>query len=211
MDEILFEVESHMETALDYLRKEFRGIRTGRASGGLVEHIKVDYYGSPTDLRSLATISTPEPALLIVKPYDLATIKDIEKAILASNLGLTPSVDGPTIRLAVAILKDQSDAHQPDPVMLLHGGPGEKTVARSLGLGQLLAPLHPNRDFIVFDQRGVGSSEPALECPEIMDTYLANMEETDPNIPLQLDFDAWITCRDRLLEKGHNLSAYNTT
>lgn len=119
--------------------------------------------------------------------------------------------DGPTIRLAVAILKDQSDAHQPDPVMLLHGGPGEKTVARSLGWAQILTPLHPNRDFIVFDQRGVGSSEPALECPEHLETYLANLDETDPNITLQLGFDAWMTCRDRLLEKGHNLSAYNTT
>jgi pimeloyl-ACP methyl ester carboxylesterase len=119
--------------------------------------------------------------------------------------------NGPKIRLAVAILKDQSEDHQPDPVMLLHGGPGEKTVARSLGLGQLLTPLHPNRDLIVFDQRGVGSSEPALECPEIMETYLSNLDETNPNIPLQLGFDAWMTCRDRLLEGGHNLSVYNTT
>jgi pimeloyl-ACP methyl ester carboxylesterase len=119
--------------------------------------------------------------------------------------------NSPTIRLAVAILKDKSDAHQPDPVILLHGGPGEKTVANSRGLGQLLAPLHPNRDLIVFDQRGVGSSEPALECPEIMETYLANLDEMDPNIPLQSGFDAWMTCRDRLLEGGYNLSAYNTT
>jgi len=119
--------------------------------------------------------------------------------------------DGPTIRLAVAILKDQSDAHQPDPVVVLHGGPGEKTVAQSLGLGQLLAPLHPNRDLIVFDQRGVGSSEPALECPELLETYLANLEETDPDIILGAGFDAWMTCRDRLLEGGHNLSAYNTS
>jgi len=119
--------------------------------------------------------------------------------------------DGPTIRLAVAILKDRSVAHQPDPVMLFHGGPGEKTVAHSPGLAQLIAPLHPNRDLIVFDQRGVGSSEPALECPGLLETYLANLDETDPNIALQAGFDAWMTCRDRLLEEGYNLSAYNTT
>ncbi|MCP4289470.1 MAG: alpha/beta hydrolase [Gammaproteobacteria bacterium] len=119
--------------------------------------------------------------------------------------------EGPTIRIAVAILKDQGDAHQPDPVMLLHGGPGERTVARALGLGQLLAPLRSNRDLIVFDQRGVGSSEPALECPEIIETYLSNLAETDPHINLQAGFEAWMTCRDHLVEAGHNLSAYNTT
>jgi ribosome recycling factor len=101
MDEILFEVESHMETALDYLRKEFRGIRTGRASGGLVEHIKVDYYGSPTDLRSLATISTPESNLIVIKPFDPSGMKDIERAIQASDLGITPNADGKVIRLSV--------------------------------------------------------------------------------------------------------------
>jgi len=101
MDEILFEVEANMETGLDYLRKEFRGIRTGRASGGLVEHVKVDYYGSPTDLRSLATISTPESNLIIIKPFDPSGMKDIERAIQASNLGITPSHDGKVIRLSI--------------------------------------------------------------------------------------------------------------
>jgi pimeloyl-ACP methyl ester carboxylesterase len=118
---------------------------------------------------------------------------------------------GPTIRIAVAILKDQSDEHQPDPVMLLHGGPGEKTVANTIGLAPILTPLHPNRDLIIFDQRGVGSSEPALECPGFEETYFANLEETDPNIMLQVAFDTWITCRDHLLESGHHLSVYNTT
>ena len=101
MDEILFEVESHMETALEYLRREFRGIRTGRASGGLVEHIKVDYYGSQTDLRQLATISTPESNLIVIKPFDPSGMKDIERAIQASDLGITPSADGKVIRLSV--------------------------------------------------------------------------------------------------------------
>jgi len=101
MDEILFEVEANMETALDYLRKEFRGIRTGRASGGLVEHIKVDYYGSPTDLRQLATISTPESNLIVIKPFDPSGAKDIERAIQASDLGITPNADGKVIRLSI--------------------------------------------------------------------------------------------------------------
>jgi ribosome recycling factor len=101
MDEILLEAEEAMEAALDYLRKEYRGIRTGRASGGLVEHIKVDYYGSPTDLRQMAQISTPEANLIVIKPFDPSTLKEIEKTIQASDLGITPSSDSKVIRLSI--------------------------------------------------------------------------------------------------------------
>ena len=100
-EEILFEAEEEMESAVEYLRKEFRGIRTGRASAGLVDHIKVDYYGSPTDLRQLATIATPDASLIVIKPFDPSSLKDIEKAIYASDLGITPSADGKLIRLSV--------------------------------------------------------------------------------------------------------------
>jgi ribosome recycling factor len=101
MDDILLDVEENMDSAVDYLRKEHRGIRTGRASGGLVEHIKVDYYGSPTDLRQLAAISTPDATMIIIKPFDPGSIKDIERAIHASDLGITPNIDGKIIRLLV--------------------------------------------------------------------------------------------------------------
>lgn len=106
-DDILLEVEEKMDAAVDYLRKEFRGIRTGRASVGLVDHIKVDYYGSPTDLRQLATISTPDATLIVIKPFDPSSLKDIEKAIFASNIGITPSNDGKLIRLAVPALSTE--------------------------------------------------------------------------------------------------------
>ncbi|HDZ21762.1 hypothetical protein LCGC14_0285270 [marine sediment metagenome] len=101
MDDILLDAEEKMEHAVDYLHKELRGIRTGRASAGLVDHIKVDYFGSPTDLRQLATIATPEATLIVIKPFDPGSIKDIEKAIFASDLGITPSIDGKIIRLSV--------------------------------------------------------------------------------------------------------------
>ena len=101
MDEILLDVEEKMETAVDYLRKEFRGIRTGRASPGLVEHIKVDYYGSPTDLRQLAQISVPEATLIVIKPFDPGSLKEIERGIQASGLGITPATDGKVIRLSM--------------------------------------------------------------------------------------------------------------
>jgi ribosome recycling factor len=106
-DEILLEIEEKMDTAVDYLRKEFRGIRTGRASAGLVEHVKVDYYGSPTDLRQLATIATPDATMIIIKPFDPSSVKDIEKAIYASGIGITPMTDGKLIRLTVPPLSTE--------------------------------------------------------------------------------------------------------
>jgi ribosome recycling factor len=101
MDDILLEVEEKMTSATDYFRLECRGIRTGRASAGLVDHIKVEYYGSPTDMRQLAAISTPDASMIVIKPFDPSTTKDIERAIQASDLGITPSTDGRIIRLSV--------------------------------------------------------------------------------------------------------------
>ena len=101
LDDILLEVEEKMEAAVEYLRREVRGIRTGRASVGLVDHIKVNYYGSPTDLRQLASISTPEANLILIKPFDPSSLGEISRSIQASELGITPSTDGKVIRLVV--------------------------------------------------------------------------------------------------------------
>ncbi len=118
--------------------------------------------------------------------------------------------DGPTIRLAVVVIKDQGEGHLPDPVILLSGGPGEKTVASAVTIAQLLGPVYPNRDLIIFDQRGVGLSEPALECPEGEQAMFGLLDEPDPNVALPVMFDAVMACRDRLVSEGHNLAAYNT-
>jgi len=107
MDDILLDCEERMEKAVDFFRKEMRQIRTGRASAGLVEHIKVEYYGSPTELRQLASIAIPQPDLIVIKPFDPASIKDIEKALLASELGITPDASGKVIRLPVPSLSGQ--------------------------------------------------------------------------------------------------------
>lgn len=107
VDEILMGCEEKMESALEYLREELRGLRTGRASAGLVDHIKVDYFGSPTDLRQLANIAVPEPAMIMIKPFDPSSIKDIDRAIQASNIGITPMVDGKVIRLNVPALSTE--------------------------------------------------------------------------------------------------------
>ncbi len=104
VDDILLECEEKMEKAVEFLHTELRGIRTGRASTGLVEFLKVEYYGSPTELRQLASIGVPAPDLLVIKPFDPASTKDIERAIQTSDLGITPNSDGKIIRLSIPTL-----------------------------------------------------------------------------------------------------------
>jgi ribosome recycling factor len=107
LDDILFDCEEHMEKTAEHLRNELRGIRTGRASPALVEHIKVDYYGSPTDVRSIAAISIPEATQILIKPFSPQDIKAIERAINESNIGLTPHSDGKQIRLVLPPLSQE--------------------------------------------------------------------------------------------------------
>lgn len=101
IDEILLETEDTMQKSLDYCKNELKGIRTGRATTGLVEYVKVDYYGSPTDLRQLAMINVPEPSQILIKPFDASSLGEIRKAIEASGLGLTPNVEDKVIRLNI--------------------------------------------------------------------------------------------------------------
>lgn len=103
----LLEAEEKMERAVEHLKNEFRTVRTGRASAGLVEHLKVDYYGSPTELRQLATITCPESLLIVIKPYDPSGVGDIVKAIQTSDIGITPISDGKLVRLAVPPLSEE--------------------------------------------------------------------------------------------------------
>jgi len=107
IEEIIFEAEERMDKAVDFLRNEFRTIRTGRASTALVENLKVEYYGSATPLKQLANLSAPEGNLIIIKPFDTSCIKDIDKAILASSIGITPNSDGRIIRLVVPPLSGE--------------------------------------------------------------------------------------------------------
>jgi ribosome recycling factor len=96
-----------MEGQLEHLRHEFTGLRTGRASIALLDQVKVDYYGTPTPLKQVATLATPESRLITVQPFERNLMKDIEKAILASGLGLTPSNDGKVIRLPIPPLTEE--------------------------------------------------------------------------------------------------------
>src|SRR6516225_11195503 len=100
-EEILFDAEERMEKALTVYRDELRGLRTGRATPALLDSLRVEYYGSLTAIKQLAQVSTPDPQQLVVRPFDAGALKDIEKAIRASNLGLAPNNDGKIIRLQV--------------------------------------------------------------------------------------------------------------
>ncbi|VTS08830.1 ribosome recycling factor [Tuwongella immobilis] len=100
-DEILMDCEERMEKATNHFRDELRGLRTGRATPALLDNIRVEYYGSPTPVKQIATISTPDPQQLMIKPFNAEDLKEIEKAIRSSDLGLAPNNDGKVIRLKI--------------------------------------------------------------------------------------------------------------
>src|SRR5438067_4616902 len=104
IEEIVLEAEERMEKSLALLTEQLRGVRTGRANVGLVDSIRVDYYGSPTPLKQVANLSTPEPQQILIRPFDPSAIGDIVKAIQASDIGLTPNSDGKAVRLNVPSL-----------------------------------------------------------------------------------------------------------
>ena len=100
-DEIQFDTEERMEKALDVFREQLRGLRTGRATPALVDNLRVEYYGSTTPLKTLAQINCPDPTSIVIRPFDASCLKDIEKAIRSSDLGMSPNNDGKMIRLQV--------------------------------------------------------------------------------------------------------------
>ena len=105
--EAVQDAERRMRSAIKSLQEDLAGIRTGRANPGLVEKLSVEYYGSPVPLIQLATISVPEPRQLLIKPFDAGSIKDIDRAIQSSDLGLTPINDGKVIRLNLPVLTEE--------------------------------------------------------------------------------------------------------
>ncbi len=115
--DLMRETEDHMKKTVHALEVDLSAIRTGRASPALVERLVVDYYDTPTQLQQLAVISAPEPQLLTIRPYDPGSLKNIERAILASELGLTPNNDGKMIRLALPPL---TESRRNDLIKVVH-------------------------------------------------------------------------------------------
>jgi ribosome recycling factor len=126
LKEVYKEAEVRMKGAVQSLEEDLAGIRTGRAHPALVEKLPVEYYGMPTPLIQLATISVPEPRQLLIRPFDAATLKVVERAILASDLGLTPNNDGKQIRLNLPPLTEE---RRRELVRLVHNRVEEGRVA----------------------------------------------------------------------------------
>ncbi len=125
-DEVVAQAADKMTKAVAALSHEFSTVRTGRASGAIFEKIHVDYYGAPTPLLQLAAVSSPEPQLVVISPYDKSLIKAAEKAILASDLGLNPSNDGTVIRVPFPALNEE---RRRELVKLCHGYAEQARVA----------------------------------------------------------------------------------
>ena len=107
VEDILLDSEERMEKALAKLKQDLTGIRTGRANPGMVDSLRVEAYGSPVPIKQIASVSAPEPQQLVIRPFDPGTIKDIEKGIIASDLGLAPQSDGKVIRLNIPPLSGE--------------------------------------------------------------------------------------------------------
>jgi ribosome recycling factor len=106
-DPTIQNVNKHMEGAIEHIKREFTALRTGRASLGLLDHIKIDYYGTLTPLKQVANLGIPESRLITIQPWDVSHIKEIERAIISSELGLMPSNDGKLIRLPIPPLSEE--------------------------------------------------------------------------------------------------------
>ena len=107
IDTFLGDATQRMEKSVEATHEHFNSVRTGRASAAILDRIQIDYYGTPTPLKNLATINTPEPRMLVIQPFDPSAIKQIEKAVLESDLGLTPSSDGKLVRLPIPQLTEE--------------------------------------------------------------------------------------------------------
>ena len=107
LDQLISQAKEAMERSLQHLKDDLRKVRTGRANPALLDNIRVDYYGTPTPLNQMANLSSPEPRLIVISPYDKSALRAIEKAIQASDLGLTPNNDGKLVRIPIPPLTEQ--------------------------------------------------------------------------------------------------------
>jgi ribosome recycling factor len=107
VEDLMQDAQRRMDKSVDHARSEFNTVRTGRASAAILDRVEIDYYGTPTPLKQLATINVPEPRMLTIQPFDPGSVKGIEKAIMESDLGLTPSNDGKLIRLPIPQLTEE--------------------------------------------------------------------------------------------------------
>jgi len=174
--EILHNTEEKMKRALDSVMREFSEIRTGRASPSLVEGLHIDYYGTPTLLKQLASISTSDPHLIVIQSWDVTAIVEIEKAIMKSNLGINPSNDGKLIRLPIPPL---SKERRQELVKVIHkmseeGRVSLRTIRREAK--EALEKLEKDKVIPEDDKfRGID------ELQKLVDKYIAKVDEASKN------------------------------
>lgn len=172
INDIINETKSKMKSTMGVFEEDLQGIRGGRASTSLVDRLRVDYYGQETELRQLATISTPEPMQILIRPYDKGAVKSIEKAITQSDLGINPNVDGDIIRLNMPPLTRE---RRQDLVKFLHKRMEEAKVAiRNIRRGG-------NDDLKDFEKEGMISEDDLergeAEVQKLTDQTIAQIEE----------------------------------
>ncbi len=170
--EVLHSTEEKMKKAFDSVTREFSEVRTGRANPSLVEGLHVDYYGTPTLLKQLASISVPDQHLIIIQPWDATAIQEIEKSIMKSNLGINPSNDGKVVRLSVPPL---SKERRQELVKLVHSMSEEGRVSlRTIRRDAKEALEKLEKDKLVPEDdkfRGID------ELQKLVDKYIARIEE----------------------------------
>jgi ribosome recycling factor len=170
--EVMHSTEEKMKKAFESMNREFHEVRTGRASPGLVEGMHIDYYGTPTMLKQLAAISAPDAHLIVIQPWDPTVIVEIEKAIVKSNLGITPSNDGKIVRLAVPQL---SKERRQELAKLIHkmaedGRVSMRTIRRDAK--EAVEKLEKDKSVSEDDKfRGID------ELQKLVDKYIAKIDE----------------------------------
>ena len=172
LEDIYKDTKTQMQKAIDSLIREYAGVRTGRASVGLLDGITVEYYGTQTPLNQVATLSVPESSLIVIQPWDATVIKAVEKAILRSDLGITPSNDGKVIRLAIPPLTEE---RRKQLAKLIKKKAEEKKIAiRQVRResNDMLKSFEKEKE-ITEDERHIGQEQ----VQKITDTFIKKIDE----------------------------------
>lgn len=172
INDILKDAEGRMKSAIVALEEDLNGIRTGRASPALVEKLQVEYYGTPTPLYQMANISVPEALLIVIKPFDKSTIKEIEKAIRTSELGLNPSNDGVIIRLPLPPLTTE---RRKELVKVVHHRLEEARVAvRNVRRHAIEELREYEKESLISEDESHGGQE---SVQKLTDRYISQIDE----------------------------------
>ncbi|HDI60169.1 MAG TPA: ribosome recycling factor [Desulfobacteraceae bacterium] len=173
IDELHQDTQARMDKTLAALKHELNRVRTGRASLSLLDGIRVDYYGTPTPLNQMASLSIPESRLIVIQPWDTSAIKDIEKALLKSDLGLTPSSDGKVVRIAIPPLTEERRKQLVKIVYKI--GEDHKVAVRNIRRdgNEMLKTLKKDGD--IGEDEAFKAQE---EIQKITDTFIGRIDDT---------------------------------